>query len=91
MTVLARSKLGATYKRRHREGRLGRGAGQSQAPSFTETAGVATAPSSAARKRRREAGAPQDEAVYSCSCGYVFEAQVSTSVGCPHCGGTQAW
>lgn len=32
-----------------------------------------------------------DRAVYKCLCGYVFEAPVSTSVGCPHCGGTQAW
>ena len=32
-----------------------------------------------------------DQAVYTCQCGYVFEAPVSTSVGCPHCGGTQAW
>jgi DNA-directed RNA polymerase subunit RPC12/RpoP len=29
--------------------------------------------------------------VYSCGCGFVFEAQVSTSVDCPHCGGPQAW
>ena len=29
--------------------------------------------------------------MYNCSCGYVFEAQVSTDVGCPHCGDTQAW
>jgi hypothetical protein len=42
-------------------------------------------------RRRREAGAPQDQAVYACHCGFVFEAQVSTSVGCPQCGGTQAW
>jgi hypothetical protein len=32
-----------------------------------------------------------DHAFYSCHCGYVFKAPVSTSVGCPHCGGTQAW
>jgi hypothetical protein len=32
-----------------------------------------------------------DHAVYNCHCGMVFEAPVSTSVGCPHCGGTQAW
>jgi hypothetical protein len=50
-----------------------------------------TAPSRATAKRRREAGAPQDQAVYSCGCGFVFEAQVSTSVGCPHCGDVQAW
>lgn len=41
--------------------------------------------------RERAAGGPQDLAAYTCSCGYVFEAPVSTTVGCPHCGGTQAW
>jgi hypothetical protein len=29
--------------------------------------------------------------MYSCECGYIFQAAVSTSVGCPHCGGSQAW
>ena len=42
-------------------------------------------------QRRRREPAPEDHALYSCSCGYVFEADVSTSVGCPHCGGSQAW
>ncbi|HET6449583.1 MAG TPA: hypothetical protein VFG31_10790 [Conexibacter sp.] len=41
--------------------------------------------------RERAAGGPEDRAAYTCSCGYVFEAPVSTTVGCPHCGGTQAW
>jgi hypothetical protein len=41
--------------------------------------------------RRRELGPLQDQALYNCGCGYVFEAPVSTSVGCPHCGDTQAW
>jgi hypothetical protein len=41
--------------------------------------------------RERAAGGPQDLAAYTCSCGYAFEAAVSTTVGCPHCGGTQAW
>jgi hypothetical protein len=41
--------------------------------------------------RSRQAGPPQDHAVYNCQCGYVFEADVSTSVGCPHCGIMQAW
>lgn len=41
--------------------------------------------------RERAAGGPQDLAAYCCSCGYVFEAAVSTTVGCPHCGDTQAW
>jgi hypothetical protein len=41
--------------------------------------------------RERAAGGPQDLAAYCCPCGYMFEAAVSTTVGCPHCGGTQAW
>ena len=41
--------------------------------------------------RARRAGGPQDRALYNCSCGYVFTAAVSTSVGCPHCGTSQAW
>jgi hypothetical protein len=43
----------------------------------------------AARKRR--GGPLMDLATYTCPCGYVFEAAVSTSVGCPHCGAGQAW
>jgi hypothetical protein len=41
--------------------------------------------------RVRAAGGPLDQASYSCSCGYVFDAAVSTSVSCPHCGYAQAW
>jgi hypothetical protein len=39
----------------------------------------------------RRAGGPEDHALYSCMCGYVFTAEVTTSVGCPHCGTEQAW
>ncbi|HTA11873.1 MAG TPA: hypothetical protein VK765_00530 [Solirubrobacteraceae bacterium] len=42
-------------------------------------------------QRVREAGGPLDHASYACACGYVFDAAVSTSVGCPHCGCSQAW
>ena len=42
-------------------------------------------------RRVREAGGPLDRASYTCSCGYVFRASVSTSVSCPHCGAEQAW
>jgi hypothetical protein len=41
--------------------------------------------------RVREAGGPIDRASYSCACGYLFSASVSTSVSCPHCGAEQAW
>jgi len=42
-------------------------------------------------ERARTAGGPLDEACYSCACGFVFTAAVSTSVACPHCGCQQAW
>ena len=41
--------------------------------------------------RRPRADSPQDSATYSCQCGFVFVATVSTSVACPHCGSAQAW
>ncbi|HEX5851727.1 MAG TPA: hypothetical protein VFY36_01420 [Solirubrobacteraceae bacterium] len=42
-------------------------------------------------QRVQEAGGPVDHASYSCACGYLFSADVSTSVTCPHCGTGQAW
>lgn len=42
-------------------------------------------------RSRRLGGSSQDRALYSCSCGYAFDALVSTSVDCPHCGDRQAW
>ena len=42
-------------------------------------------------RRARESGGPIDNAHYSCECGLVFEAAVSTTVQCPHCGTPQAW
>jgi hypothetical protein len=44
-----------------------------------------------AAQRVRHAGGPIDRAFYSCECGYVFVAQVSTTVKCPHCDAGQAW
>ncbi|HEX4011340.1 MAG TPA: hypothetical protein VHX62_15075 [Solirubrobacteraceae bacterium] len=52
---------------------------------------MTTQTTTAAMRRRREAGISQDAAMYTCSCGFVFKALVSTSVDCPHCGGAQAW
>ena len=46
---------------------------------------------SAAQARARRSGGPQDRALYRCGCGYAFKAEVTTSVGCPHCGTAQAW
>ena len=84
MTVLARTKSGVGRIRRNREGRPIQVAAR-------KTAAVTTEESTPVRRRRREAGGLQDEAVYTCECGFVFHAPVSTSVGCPHCGGAQAW
>ena len=42
-------------------------------------------------ERVRAAGGPLDQASYICECGYLFAAQVSTTVACPHCGAGQAW
>jgi hypothetical protein len=42
-------------------------------------------------RERRHGGPVEDRALYTCECGYAFEALVTTSVGCPHCTRTQAW
>jgi hypothetical protein len=44
-----------------------------------------------AERRMRDAGGPDDRACYTCGCGFVFVAPVSTSVQCPHCAAGQAW
>ncbi|MCW3027869.1 MAG: hypothetical protein JWN81_1080 [Solirubrobacterales bacterium] len=44
-----------------------------------------------AAQRVRDAGGPIDRASYSCECGLLFQARVSTTVMCPHCGAGQAW
>jgi hypothetical protein len=41
--------------------------------------------------RAKRSGGPEDRALYRCGCGYAFTASVTTTVGCPHCGQTQAW
>ena len=45
----------------------------------------------AERRDARRAGGPEDQALYTCVCGYAFTAAVTTSVDCPHCGQGQAW
>jgi hypothetical protein len=42
-------------------------------------------------ERVRRAGGPMDRACYTCGCGYMFLAPVSTTVACPHCEAPQAW
>ncbi|HEV7494840.1 hypothetical protein [Baekduia sp.] len=44
-----------------------------------------------AERRHRASVTPEDTALYGCSCGFQFQAPVSTSVCCPHCGTGQAW
>jgi hypothetical protein len=44
-----------------------------------------------AEGRHRASVTPEDTALYGCSCGFQFQAAVSTSVCCPHCGTGQAW
>jgi hypothetical protein len=81
MTVQVRSKRAATRTSRvRREGRVEHPVSRSD--SRVEDAGGL---------RLRLGGPTQDRALYTCQCGFVFEASVSTSVGCPHCGDTQAW
>lgn len=60
-------------------------------PAQDDPAAQAPARPPASATRERDAGGPEDRALYHCHCGYVFEASVSTTVGCPHCGGAQAW
>lgn len=48
-------------------------------------------PTHPVERRLRDAGGPCDRACYSCGCGYLFEAPVSTSVTCPNCDAEQAW
>jgi hypothetical protein len=90
MSVLTKGR-GESRQRHQRDGRPGRAA-EREALGDAARAPVAMAEAAPnAWQRRRIAGAPQDRALYSCGCGFQFEAAVSTSVGCPHCGATQAW
>jgi hypothetical protein len=81
--VLPTGKSGVAKLRRQRSGY--------RRDAFSSGPDGAGTSEGSARRRRREAAAPQDEAIYACECGFVFHADVSTSVDCPHCGGTQAW
>ncbi len=73
------------------------GSGQSRRPHSQPRkrpdapADAAPQPPREPEQRVRGAGGPRDVAHYTCECGYVFEATVSTSVACPHCGQGQAW
>ncbi len=54
-------------------------------------ASSAQEPRDIAVERVRAAGGPLDQASYTCECGYLFAAPVSTTVVCPHCSAEQAW
>jgi hypothetical protein len=88
MSVLVRSKRGESNFRKRR---MRAADGTGQRASLAESATTAGGHAAHAPGRRRELGPVQDQALYSCQCGFVFKAAVSTSVGCPNCGGTQAW
>jgi hypothetical protein len=49
------------------------------------------APEPTPTRDQARVGPPEDRATYNCSCGYIFVSDVTTSVGCPHCGGELAW
>ena len=64
------------------------------APPPSAPATPATPPEDAdhrEERRARASGGPIDRAQYHCACGFAFQADVSTSVACPHCGTHQAW
>ncbi len=76
--------------RERRHSRRGRGRAAS-ANDHAIAPSPASAPADLAVERVRDAGGPVDRASYSCQCGYVFLAPVSTTVTCPHCESRQAW
>ena len=67
-----------------------RGRGPATAPPSREARAGRPIPANAGADRR-DLDPSLDTALYNCHCGYVFEAPVSTSIGCPHCGDSQAW
>jgi hypothetical protein len=79
--MLVRSKQGERSARWRQRGRGGHSA---ERP-------IAAPQGSASPRERRHGGPSEDRALYTCECGYVFQAPVTTSVGCPHCARTQAW
>jgi hypothetical protein len=70
--------------------RAGTSAGHERSPAAQRPSTAAHTGDSAVQ-RVRDAGGPVDQASYTCTCGFLFSASVSTSVMCPHCGTDQAW
>ncbi len=79
----------ADTERPRRHGRRKRTAAAARATSLHLA--TPTAEQDAGVARVRLAGGPIDNASYTCACGFVFAASVSTTVRCPHCGADQAW
>jgi hypothetical protein len=71
--------------------------GERRAPAERRGGHVPTAapapasPAPAGRPGPRRLDAPQDQALFTCTCGFAWTGAVTTSVGCPHCGTAQAW
>jgi hypothetical protein len=90
MSVLVRPKFGESKTRRRQLRTAGPTSRRSTVARPVEVTERLT-PAPAGDDHARERGQLQDHALYNCHCGFVFQAPVSTSVGCPHCGCTQAW
>ncbi len=89
MNVLVRPKRSETGLRRRRQSAPAPADERANLPSEATPATLAL--TETRNPRRRELGPLHDQAEYTCQCGFVFQATVSTSVGCPHCGDIQAW
>jgi hypothetical protein len=59
--------------------------------SRTSSVAAAPRPVTATQSDARRGTTSMDRALYTCSCGFAFKAEVTTTVGCPHCGTSQAW
>jgi rubrerythrin len=81
----------STTESRRRSGKLRRSHQRHREEADTAPEPGAAPDDLADERRLRESGGPTDRAMYTCTCGYVFHADVSTSVACPHCGTSQAW
>jgi len=89
MSVSLGMEIGTGIRRAARRARPGRSAPSGAAGRCTI---VPPPPAISGRtERARQAGGPQDRALYVCGCGYLFHAQVTASTPCPRCGADQAW
>jgi hypothetical protein len=78
-------------RRPHVFGRPGDAEEDESAPPADQEPEPAPVDEHVAERRHRASVAPEDTAHYACACGFQFQASVSTSVRCPHCGAAQAW